>query len=97
MCVNEKASHNGTRRIWVECSDTAMGLTEMDKRIYSGPFAFTYPETRMAFYPFWTKEEMETQMVLISGKSPEIRRIQGFKSIRVEMTLSNKADIQSKS
>ena len=73
------------------------GLPEMDKRIYSGLFAFTYPETRMASYPFWTKEEMETQMVLISGKSPEIRRIQGFKSIRVEMTLSNKAGIQSKS
>ncbi len=34
--------------------------------------AFTYPEARMAFYPFWTKEEMETRMVLISGKSPEM-------------------------
>jgi len=45
---------------------------------------------QVALYSFWIREEMETQMALISGRSPETRRIQGFRSSRMDMALNTK-------
>ncbi len=44
----------------------------------------------VALYSFWIREEMDPQRALISGRSPETRRIQGFKSSRMDMALSTK-------